>query len=71
MNGVDQKLFDGISIDYTLANPVARIAGKDPLPDGADELLDVGLDTSTPSADIYSGVFRCTGKIQKAELEPK
>jgi hypothetical protein len=45
------------------------LAGRDLLPDGADELLDVGLDTSTPSAYIYSGVFPCPGKIQKVEIE--
>jgi hypothetical protein len=69
MNGVDQKLFD--SIAYTLANPGATIAAKDPLPDGADELLNAGLDTSIPSADIYSGVFPCPGKIQEVEIELK
>jgi hypothetical protein len=71
MNGVDQKLFDSISISYTLANPDATIAGKDPLPDGADELLNAALDTSIPSDDIYSGVFPCPSRIQKGEIELK
>jgi hypothetical protein len=65
VNGVDQKLFDGISIDYTLANPVVRIVGKDPLPDGADEPRDVGLDANTPSADIYSGVFPALARSKR------
>jgi hypothetical protein len=63
VNRVDQELFDVISMAYTLANPGATIAGKDQLPDGVDELLNVGLDTSIPSADIYSGVLLCPGKI--------
>jgi hypothetical protein len=56
---------------YTLANPGATIAGKDPLPDGADEPRDVDLDTGTPSAGIYFGVFRCACKTQRAEIELK
>jgi hypothetical protein len=71
VNGVDQKLFDAISMAYTLTNPDATIAGKDPLHGGADELPNVGLDTSVPSADIYSGVLLCPGKIQKVEIELK
>jgi hypothetical protein len=40
-----------------------RIESTIPVGFTADEPRDIGLYTGTPSADIYSGVFRCTGKI--------
>jgi hypothetical protein len=48
-----------------------RIESTIPVGFTADELRNLGLNTGIPSADIYSGVFRCTGKIQKAEIELK
>jgi hypothetical protein len=48
-----------------------RIESTVPVRFTADELLDVGLDTSTPSADIYSGVFPCPGRIQKVKNQLK
>ncbi len=48
-----------------------RLKETIPLAFSADETLDVGEDTGTPSSDKYQGAFRFTGKINEVTYELK
>jgi hypothetical protein len=48
-----------------------HIGATVPLGFTADETLDIGVDTGTPAADTYEGMFPFTGKIEKVTFDLK